>query len=63
MNTHPEQWAAMLQAPGEQLGVRVPCSGHLSRGIVYVTIVVVISAASEIGHTIDITWEFTLEIH
>ncbi len=34
VNTHPEQWAAFVAAPGEQLGVRclAQCS-HLSRAI------------------------------
>ncbi len=33
VNTHPEQWAAIAPAPGEQLGVRCLAQGHLSRGI------------------------------
>ncbi len=34
VNTHPEQWAANVAAPGEQLGVRCLAQGsHLSRGI------------------------------
>ncbi len=32
-NTHPEQWAAIAPAPGEQLGVRCLAQGHLSHGI------------------------------
>ncbi len=30
---HPEQWAAIAPAPGEQLGVRCLAQGHLSHGI------------------------------
>ncbi len=34
VNTHPEQWTANAEAPGEQLGVRcLPQGSHLSRGI------------------------------
>ncbi len=33
VNTHPEQWAAIAPAPGEQLGVRCLAQGHLSHGI------------------------------
>ncbi len=33
VNTHPEQWAAIDPAPGEQLGVRCLAQGHLSHGI------------------------------
>ncbi len=33
MNTHLEQWAANVAAPGEQLGVRCLAQGHLSHGI------------------------------
>ncbi len=33
VNTHPEQWAAIAPAPGEQLGVQCLTQGHLSRGI------------------------------
>ncbi len=33
VNTHPEQWAAIVAVPGEQLGVRCLAQGsHLSRG-------------------------------
>ncbi len=32
-HTHPEQWAAIAPAPGEQLGVRCLAQGHLSHGI------------------------------
>ncbi len=33
VNTHPEQWAAIAPAPGEQLGVWCLAQGHLSHGI------------------------------
>ncbi len=33
VNVHPEQWAAISPAPGEQLGVRCLAQGHLSHGI------------------------------
>ncbi len=33
VNTHPEQWATIAPAPGEQLGVRCLAQGHLSHGI------------------------------
>ncbi len=33
VNTHPEQWAAIAPALGEQLGVRCLAQGHLSHGI------------------------------
>ncbi len=33
VNTHPEQWAAIAPAPGEQLGVQCLAQGHLSHGI------------------------------
>ncbi len=33
VNMHPEQWAAIAPAPGEQLGVQCLAQGHLSRGI------------------------------
>ncbi len=33
VNTHPEQWAAIAPAAGEQLGVRCLAQGHLSPGI------------------------------
>ncbi len=33
VNTHPEQWAAIAPAPGEQLGVLCLAQGHLSHGI------------------------------
>ena len=32
MNTHPEQWAAIYPAPGEQLGVQCLAQGHFSHG-------------------------------
>ncbi|KAI2667135.1 Obscurin [Labeo rohita] len=33
MNTHPEKWAAIAPAPGEQLGVQCLAQGHFSHGI------------------------------
>ncbi len=33
VNTHPEQWAAIAPAPGEQLWVRYLAQRHLSHGI------------------------------
>ncbi len=33
VNMHPDQWAAIAPAPGEQLGVRCLAQGHLSHGI------------------------------
>ncbi len=33
VNTHPQQWAVIAPAPGEQLGVRCLAQGHLIHDI------------------------------